>query len=96
MSRKGVLGDSAGEADPPDTTCELMVVMATLPCCRVLAGTTMPEGLTELETAEGAELCRSSWKEEKKKNQRRGCSLNQAGVPERPGSSYRRAPLRFI
>lgn len=34
----------------PETTCELMVVMETLPCCRPPAGTTIPDGLTELET----------------------------------------------
>lgn len=47
----------------PDTTWELIVVMATLPCCRPLAGTTIPEGLTELETEvmDGEEVWISSW-----------------------------------
>lgn len=47
----------------PDTTWELIVVMATLPCCRPPAGTTIPEGLTELETEvmDGEEVWISSW-----------------------------------
>lgn len=45
-----VCSDLIVVASLPDTTCELIVVMATLPCCRPPAGTTIPEGLTELET----------------------------------------------
>lgn len=47
----------------PDTTWELIVVMATLPCCRPPEGTTIPDGLTELETEvmDGEEVWISSW-----------------------------------
>lgn len=47
----------------PDTTCELTVVMAMLPCWSAEAGTTIPWGLLETPDMELGEFCRRSWQQ---------------------------------